>query len=62
MWQTKYASAVPKNLGVGVNFRPRLFPLWASVVRDENHKLELYSTISDYLDNTGPFGSLGGAQ
>ena len=20
MWQTKYASAVPKNLGVGVNF------------------------------------------
>ena len=22
MWQTKYASAVPKNLGVGVNFRP----------------------------------------
>ena len=27
------ASAIPKNLGVGVNFRPcRLFPLWASVV------------------------------
>ena len=22
MWQTKYASTVPKNLGVGVNFRP----------------------------------------
>jgi hypothetical protein len=22
MYQTKYASAVPKNLGVGVNFRP----------------------------------------
>ena len=22
MWQTKYASAVPKNLVVGVNFRP----------------------------------------
>ena len=22
MWQTKYASAVSKNLGVGVNFRP----------------------------------------
>ena len=22
MWQTKYASAEPKNLGVGVNFRP----------------------------------------
>ena len=22
MWQTKYALAVPKKLGVGVNFRP----------------------------------------
>ena len=22
MWQTKYASVVPKNLGVGVDFRP----------------------------------------
>jgi hypothetical protein len=22
MWQTKYALAVPKNLGVGVNFWP----------------------------------------
>ena len=22
MWQTKYALAVPKNLAVGVNFRP----------------------------------------
>ena len=22
MWQTKYALAVPKNLGVGMNFRP----------------------------------------
>ena len=22
MWQTKYASAVPKNLGAGVDFRP----------------------------------------
>ena len=21
MWQTKYASAVPKNLGLGLNFR-----------------------------------------
>ena len=21
-WQSKYASVVPKNLGVGVNFRP----------------------------------------
>ena len=27
-----FPSAVPKNLGVGVNFR--LFPLWASVVRE----------------------------
>ena len=36
MLRTKYACAVPKNLGVGMNFRPcsdRLFPLWASVVR-----------------------------
>ena len=22
MWQTKYASAVQKNLGLGLNFRP----------------------------------------
>jgi hypothetical protein len=22
MWQTKYASAVPKNLGLGLNFWP----------------------------------------
>ena len=22
MWQTKYAATIPKNLGVGVNFRP----------------------------------------
>ena len=22
MWQTKYASAVPKNFGLGLNFRP----------------------------------------
>ena len=22
MWQTKYAAAIPKNLGVGGNFRP----------------------------------------
>ena len=22
MWQTKYVSAVPKNLGLGLNFRP----------------------------------------
>ena len=36
MWQTKYASAVPKNLGVGVDFRPCSegdFPHRASVVR-----------------------------
>ena len=23
MWQTKYALAIPKDLGVGVDFRPR---------------------------------------
>ena len=34
MWQTKYASAVPKNLGVGVNFWPCSEGyFWASVVR-----------------------------
>ena len=22
MWQTKYALAIPKNLGLGLNFRP----------------------------------------
>ena len=22
MWQTKYAAAIPKNLGLGLNFRP----------------------------------------
>ena len=22
MWETKYASAIPKNLGLGVDFRP----------------------------------------
>ena len=25
MWQTKYASAVPKDLGLGLNFRPCYF-------------------------------------
>ena len=30
MWQTKYALAVPKNLGVGADFRP--FPHQASLV------------------------------
>ena len=36
MWQKKYASAIPKNFGVGVNFRPcsEGYPLWVSVVRD----------------------------
>ena len=31
MWQTKYASAVPKNLGVDVQCSED-FPLWASLV------------------------------
>ena len=37
MWQTKYASAIPKHLGEGVDFRPCSesdFPHGASVVRD----------------------------
>ena len=36
MWQTKYASAVTKNLEVGVDFRPYSegeIPHWVSVVR-----------------------------
>ena len=33
MWLTKYALAVPKNLGLGLNFRSRSEG-WASVVRD----------------------------
>ena len=37
MWETKYATAVPKNLEVGVDFRPFIEGdyLWASVVRDQ---------------------------
>ena len=38
MWQTKYASAVPKYLGEGVNFW--LFPLWESVVRELHHQFD----------------------
>ena len=38
MWQTKYALAVPKNLGVGIDFRPcsegDFLTGRASVVRD----------------------------
>ena len=43
MWQTKYASAVLKNLGVGVNFRP-CSEGWASVVRgmQEEKHLSVY--------------------
>ena len=40
MWQTKYASAVPKNLGLGFNFWPcseGYFPLWVSIVRAIYH-------------------------
>ena len=39
MWQTKYALAVPKNLGVGVDFRLRSkddFLTGTSVVRGLN--------------------------
>ena len=47
MWQTKYASAVPKNLRVGVNFwlcsAGRRFPHRASVVRALND-----SNFSDF--------------
>ena len=37
MWQTKYAAAISKNLGLGLSFglcsEGYVFPLWASVVR-----------------------------
>ena len=39
MWQAKYALPLPKDYGLGLNFQPctqwMLFPLWASVVRDQ---------------------------
>ena len=40
MWQTKYAPAVPKNLRLGLNFRPcsEGYFLWASVVRGMKHQ------------------------
>ena len=49
MWQTKYASAVPKNLGVGVDFRP-YSALWAEggwklkLTRVHATEYEIYGT------------------
>ena len=39
MWQTKYASAVPINLGLGFDsaVQWRRFPLWVSVVRVDDY-------------------------
>ena len=40
MWQMKYASAVPKNLGLGSDFQPcseDYISHWASVVRVWDH-------------------------
>ena len=51
MWQTKYASAVPKNLGLGLNFRPcseDYFLLWASVVRDHKDLHPMQPSIFPY--------------
>ena len=46
MWQTKYAAAVPKNLGLGLNLRPcsegYIFALWPSVVRVVKYELKEY--------------------
>ena len=59
MWQTKNASAVPKNLRVGVNFQPCseggwLFPLWASVVREfYNEKLK-YIKVNAFSEKNNP--------
>ena len=47
MWQTKYASAVPKNLGV--NFRP-CSEGWASVVRA---KILASAEVVDFCQSGG---------
>ena len=41
MWQTKYALAVHKNLGVGVDFWCRQFPCRATIVR--GYRMKLFS-------------------
>ena len=55
MWQTKYASAVPKNLGLGLNFC-RLFPVWVSVLRaavDVVANMYCYAGIAEGQKNWG---------
>ena len=42
MWQTKYASAAPKNLGLGLNFW-LCSEGWASVVRGLLYQFTLYN-------------------
>ena len=46
MWQTKYALAVPKNLGVGVDLGPcsEGYCLSASVVRGSDEHLYICGT------------------
>ena len=53
MWQTKYASAIPKNLGLGLNFRPcsEGYLLSGSPLSliDQNKKLEIKVLMKDCL-------------
>ena len=47
MWQTKYASPIPKNLGLGLNFRPcseGYFP----VVCDTKYVLPIFSDLKSH--------------
>ena len=54
MWQTKYASAVPKKFGVGIEFlfvKLRLFTLWVSVVRETNKQITICNYYSLHTCN-----------
>ena len=46
MWQTKYASAVPKNLGVGVNFGCAVKAISSLGVRSSWLKVCVYDELS----------------
>ena len=54
MWQTKYAAAIPKNLGVGVNFRPSSEGYFLSgrpQSVDMRIKLETSDNFSTFIKN-----------
>ena len=56
MWQTKYASAVPKNLGLGLNFRPAVKAISCLGVRSPWYNPDKIAAIlsqhSNYLVGT----------